>query len=60
MSGEYTIGLFTYINSTIQYPDIIKDKYKSKTIRAQMENIIKNHDENDNPVLIVARNRVAK
>ncbi len=60
ISGEYTIGLFTYINSTIQYPDIIKDKYKSKTIRAQMENIIKNHDENDNPVLIVARNRVAK
>jgi hypothetical protein len=57
VSSKYTIGRFTYINSTIQYPDIIKDKYKSKTIRAQMENIINNHDSNDNPVLIVARNR---
>jgi len=60
ISGEYTIGKFSYINSTVEYPEIIRDKFKSKTIRAQMENVIKNHHENDNPVLIVARNRVAK
>ena len=60
VSSKYTIGRFSYLNGISKYPDIIKDKYKSKTIRAQMEAIIKNHKENDNPVLIVARHRVAK
>lgn len=60
ISSKYTIGRLTYINSITQYPDIIKDKYKSKTIRAQLINIVKNHKENDNPVLIVAKHRVDK